>query len=794
MTIFNYKIVSYKKFMAFAVVFSILVGSASLLFQKAHVVDAAITDCTTIIGNLITNCSFENPTGVLPLPAQANTPTQDILDTTYTGITGWTTIDDGGKQGNIGVIHNDLLFPALQGVRLIDVSGHTSSPDYIEKAGMLINQTLSGLTIGETYEVKFAQGYSTFLQPSKVTVLIDGTPSVEGVGGFNVNNATAGTTNLGSNKWKEQRTTFVATAASMTIGFRGEVTGSGRGDFIDNVIVKLVPDIIPPILTLSPAITTVSGPFTVTVCTSEPLATTPVAATLELTDFNVTNGTASGLSGPTTGPSCPGGEIYTVTITPTIVVDGTITVSIPSGAATDPTGNSSTTANSVTATYDVVTVIISPVHIQTDNGTNNQFGTTGNTITLTYTTDIDITTAITHTVTIGGQTVVPSCIGAGPSICTATLPVTASIPTSDGLAPFSIIVDSQTTTATTDLSSVTIDRTINVVINTPGPTDDLSTFLIGGQCEIGAGNVTLSGSGFSPSPVTTPCDSFGYFEYEPVTGTPGTITITATQTDLAGNVGTDTNIYTLAVPVLPAVTISGPSGVTAIGPNIITGTCTTSAGNVTINGAGFLSTLGALPATIACTGGTYSLPITIVGTATITASQTNGVGTATANAFTTLPGGTTTIVTTGGGCMPGYPCSQGTSSVPSPVVSTPTISSPSQNPSVSSSCPAFTQYLKKGARDGKNGISEVSKVQEFLNRKFGLGLVIDGVFGKRTHRAVSDFQSTYFTNVLSPWGLIGPTGWWYQSTRSYANYLEGCTEGVVRLDNTVRIQDGMIVN
>jgi peptidoglycan hydrolase-like protein with peptidoglycan-binding domain len=107
-------------------------------------------------------------------------------------------------------------------------------------------------------------------------------------------------------------------------------------------------------------------------------------------------------------------------------------------------------------------------------------------------------------------------------------------------------------------------------------------------------------------------------------------------------------------------------------------------------------------------------------------------------------------------------------------------------------CPAFTQYLKKGMRDGKNSISEVSKVQQFLNTKLNLGLVIDGVFGSRTHNAVKTFQTTYSNQILNPWNLTGPTGWWYQSTRSYANYLENCSEGTVQLDNGIQVRDGSI--
>jgi hypothetical protein len=347
---------------------------------------------------------------------------------------------------------------------------------------------------------------------------------------------------------------------------------------------------------------------------------------------------------------------------------------------------------------------------------------------------------------------------------------------------------------TTDFSSVTVDRVINVVINTPIIGDDLSTFLIGGQCEIGAGNVTISGSGFSPNPVTAPCDSFGYFEYDPVTGTPGTITVTATQTDHAGNVGTDTNIYTYTAtpPTLPTITISGPLGNANTGSNTITGTCTVSAGNVTISGTGFTPSSG----TASCTGagplGTYSFPITVTGNTAFTASQTNGAGTAIATGSTVVP---TTTTSGGGGCLPGYSCFSNTpSSTPTtPPVTTNTAVTATTSTAVNR-CPVFTQYLKKGMRDGKNGISEISKVQSFLNEKLGLNLFVDGIFGSRTHTAVRNFQSTYFDQVLTPWGLTGPTGWWYQSTRSYANYLENCSEGTVPLDNGVRVQDGRIVN
>ena len=152
-------------------------------------------------------------------------------------------------------------------------------------------------------------------------------------------------------------------------------------------------------------------------------------------------------------------------------------------------------------------------------------------------------------------------------------------------------------------------------------------------------------------------------------------------------------------------------------------------------------------------------------------------------------------MTISGGCMPGYPCSQGISGISVPTSTQIVIqNTPVINQVQSALCPMFTQYLKRGVRDGNNGISEVSKVQSFLNKKLGKGINVDGIFGKQTHNAVKAYQTLYHEQVLTPWGLSGPTGWWYQSSRSYANFLENCSEGLIQLDNTVKVQDGVIKN
>jgi hypothetical protein len=99
------------------------------------------------------------------------------------------------------------------------------------------------------------------------------------------------------------------------------------------------------------------------------------------------------------------------------------------------------------------------------------------------------------------------------------------------------------------------------------------------------------------------------------------------------------------------------------------------------------------------------------------------------------------------------------------------------------SCPVFTQYLKKGMKDNVNGITEVSKMQKFLNEKTGSLLTINGIFDTKTFSAVKKYQQKNFDKILAPWGLKKPTGRWYQSTRNLANYHAGCSEGETKLDN-----------
>ena len=197
---------------------------------------------------------------------------------------------------------------------------------------------------------------------------------------------------------------------------------------------------------------------------------------------------------------------------------------------------------------DTTAPTLTPITL-TSNNTNPSYAKVGDIITLSFSTDDALTGS---TITIGGQTVTPVCNDTGLATipCTATLTVTAGIPLTDGIVPFSITAVSNggTTgpvTATTNSSSVTVDRSIApVTILTP--TNNTSIYggltTISGTCDASVTTVTITGTGFTPSPTTATCTGGTYSAV--VTIIAGG-TITTTQTDLANNTSTATSTYML---------------------------------------------------------------------------------------------------------------------------------------------------------------------------------------------------------------------------------------------------------
>ncbi len=86
-------------------------------------------------------------------------------------------------------------------------------------------------------------------------------------------------------------------------------------------------------------------------------------------------------------------------------------------------------------------------------------------------------------------------------------------------------------------------------------------------------------------------------------------------------------------------------------------------------------------------------------------------------------------------------------------------------------CPVFTQYLKLGVIS-----PQVQVAEEFLVRYGYFGGTPDTSFGTDTEDAVKRFQAAHADVILTPWGRTEPTGYWYKTSRSYANKLMGCTD------------------
>ncbi len=93
-------------------------------------------------------------------------------------------------------------------------------------------------------------------------------------------------------------------------------------------------------------------------------------------------------------------------------------------------------------------------------------------------------------------------------------------------------------------------------------------------------------------------------------------------------------------------------------------------------------------------------------------------------------------------------------------------------------CPHFTKYYKQGESGG-----EIAKIQTFLKDQGLYYGPIDGYYSEDLDRAVRAFQARYADEILKPWNLSAPTGYWYKTTRKKANYLAGCAEGAVVLDD-----------
>ncbi len=276
-------------------------------------------------------------------------------------------------------------------------------------------------------------------------------------------------------------------------------------------------------------------------------------------------------------------------------------------------------------------------HIQSNN-TNTSLAKEGSVITLSYVSD-DVLTA--QTVTIAGQAVTPTCSGGGPVTCTATLAVTALVPAADGVVTFSITSTSAggTTgpkTATTDSSSVTVDRVVPAVAvvsvggYTSAPYAIISTTPAIVVTTAPGDTATIPGFTCTPTPATG--TSVTCTRVAPYSA-PSTQTVVVSLTDPAGNTGTaSVSFDILAAPATPtsapdmtAATDSGVSDTDNLTSNKspdFTMSCTTG-NSVTLYIDGVAAGTGT------CSGSTVTITSSLAlsnGVHSVTYSETNGVG------------------------------------------------------------------------------------------------------------------------------------------------------------------------
>jgi|GEM_PF-1342087 len=287
-----------------------------------------------------------------------------------------------------------------------------------------------------------------------------------------------------------------------------------------------------------------TGPVaTINLATSQNATTTatPVAFTITfdeaVTDFETTDIVLSGTANPTGLTLTGTGSIYTATIDQAANA-GTITISVPAGAATDLLGNASTTmitADTVTITDVNAPVINTPttnIEVNTDPG--QPFATVSYTVTATDPDSNRTTTgnaALINTdgglAAAFGGAITPDCTPASGSqfpIGTTTVNCSAS--------------DSDNNTATAAFAVVVTDNEDPIIT---GATDQTITLA-----------AWHSGPVIYAAPTATDNSGTATIDCTPVSGstlTAGTTNITCTATDPANN--TATAAFTLTINAAP---------------------------------------------------------------------------------------------------------------------------------------------------------------------------------------------------------------------------------------------------
>ncbi|WP_415839281.1 beta strand repeat-containing protein, partial [Nocardioides zeicaulis] len=355
---------------------------------------------------------------------------------------------------------------------------------------------------------------------------------------FTIGNGTAGTL-TGSGATYTLSVT-PATDGTVTVDLpAGSATDAATNTNTAAAQLTRTADLTRPSVTLSAPAGPSNGPFTVTATFSE------AVTGLDASDFAIGNGTAGTLTGS--------GATYTLPVTP--ATDGTVTVDLPAGSATDTTANPNTAATQLTRTADLTRPSVT---------LSAPAGPVGGPFTVTATFSEAVTGLDASDFAIGNGTA-GTLTGSG---ATYTLPVT---PATDDTVTIDLPAGSATDTAANPNTAATqLTRTVAQPTFSTGPDATVTgTPVVGGTLAADTGTTV------------PPAESFTYAwsaDGTPIAGATAstltldasqlakTITVAVTATRTGYDDATDTSVATSPVGAgtfnpTPAAAVTGTAHV-----------------------------------------------------------------------------------------------------------------------------------------------------------------------------------------------------------------------------------------
>ena len=344
----------------------------------------------------------------------------------------------------------------------------------------------------------------------------------------------------------------------------------------------------------------------------------PVSGTCSAGSGNVA--LTSAPAGASQSLACSGSGTYQGSINTSTLPDGSVTVTAAQTASGSTSTDSQSTTKSTAAAVPVVTVGTAPL-INAAN--QSSYGVSG-------TCSIS---GVPVDVSVGGVSASTTCSGSTWSV--TGMNVTA---VSDGAVTVTATqtADGQTGAGT---RSTTKDATPPTVAVTSAPSitsGNQSAYVVSGSCSENGSTVSVSVGGISALPAPT-CSGGAWTAPGVDTGglPSGSVTITASQTDAAGNSGSGTRTTTKEVAQSPVTVTTAPviNAANQSSYGGVTGTCSASGGTVSV-------AIGGVGTTAACSSGAWSasgVNVTSLpdGTITITASQVISGSTQTGSRTTT---------------------------------------------------------------------------------------------------------------------------------------------------------------